>query len=198
MRYEGRMVSLLVLLLALGCLGSAAEAAEPSVEPMGVFPFLLPGLQAPPDARPKVLLWCRGPKLVGLVVAAEGHARAGVARQSRPAPAALLLRDGRCEADRSGVSFGFLLPLKAWVFESQARTPPAERTTWLLHRFEGSARAGELKGLLVQVDVNHPGYAFRETRIEVDALSEPQASFTDESGWLGSVAQTYSLERGDP
>jgi hypothetical protein len=44
-----------------------------------------------------------------------------VPQQARPHRTAFLLRDGRCEAD-GRVSFGFLVPMKAWVFESAART----------------------------------------------------------------------------
>ena len=198
MRFEGLMVSLLVLVLTGTGLGSAAQAAELSVRPLGAYPFLLPGLPSTLDAKPKALLWCHGVKLVGVVVPGEGRDGSGIAAQNRPAPTALVLRDGRCEPDGGGVSFGFLLPLKAWVFESPARTPPEERTAWLLHRFAGSLQAGVLKGVLVQVDVNHPGYSFRESRIEVDALPEAQASFTDENGWLGSVARTYSLAQSEP
>jgi hypothetical protein len=198
MRYEGLKVSLLVLVLIGSGLGSLAQAAEPGVTPFGVYPLLLPGLPTSPDAKPKVLLWCHGVKLVGVVVADEGRDKSAVAAQDRRAPTAFLLRDGRCEPNGSGVSFGFLLPLKAWVFGSPARTPPEERTAWLLHRFEGSVEAGLLKGVLVQVDVNHPGYSFRESRTEVGSLPEAQASFADESGWLGSVARTYSLAQREP
>jgi hypothetical protein len=198
LRYEGLMIPLLVLVLIGSSLGSVAQAAEPSVTPRGAYPFLLPGLPATPDAQPKVLLWCQGVKLVGVVVPGEGRDKSGIATQNRPAPTACVLRDGRCKPDGSGVSFGFLLPLKAWVFESPARTPPEERTAWLLHRFEGSLQAGQLKGVLVQVDVNHPGYSFRESRIEADTLPEVQASFADENGWLGSVARSYSLAQSEP
>jgi hypothetical protein len=192
------MIPLLVLVLTGTGLGSAAQAAEPAVKPLGAYPFILPGLPASPNARPKVLLWCHGAKLVGVVVPGEGRPRPGPEAQPPPAPTALLLRDGRCAPDGSGVSFGFLLPVQAWVFESATRKPPAERTAWLLHRFEGSVQAGLLKGVLVQVDVNHPGYAFRESRLEVETLPEAQASFTDEGGWLGSVERAYSLAPSNP
>jgi hypothetical protein len=191
------MMSLLMLVLIGSSLGSVVQAADPSVKPVGAYRFLLPGLAASPDAKPKVLLWCHGIKLVGLVVPDEGRDKGGIAPQNRPAPTAFLLRDGRCEPDGSSVSFGFLVPLKAWVFDSPGRTPE-ERTAWLLHRFEGSVQAGQLKGVLVQVDVNHPGYSFQRHRIEVEVLPEGQASFTDENGWHGSVARTFSLAQSEP
>ena len=194
------MMSLLVLVLVLvgSGLGSAAQAAEPNVRPLGAYPFLLPGLTASPDAQPKLLLWCHGVKLVGVVVPPEGQGRSAAAAQHRPAPAAFLLRDGRCAPDGSRVSFGFLVPLQAWVFEALERALPEERTAWLLYRFEGSVTAGLLQGMLVQVDVGHPGYAFRESRIEAGALAESQASFADENGWLASVARTFSLAQSQP
>lgn len=191
-------MSFLMLVLIGSSLGSVAQAAAPSVKPFGAYPFSLPGSAAIPGAKPKVLLWCHGVKLVGVMVPAEARDRSGSATQNRPAPTAFLLRDGRCEPDGSSVSFGFLVPLQAWVFEAPARTPPAERTAWLLHRFQGSVTAGLLKGVLVQVDVNHPGYSFRESRIEVDTLPEGQASFNDEKGWLDSVARTFSLAQSEP
>ncbi len=69
---------------------------------------------------------------------------------------------------------------------------------WLLNRFEGLLKAGQLKGALVQVDVNHPGYAFQRKVVEADALQGEQASFNDEASWRGSMSQTYCLSTSEP
>jgi hypothetical protein len=197
------MIQLAVLLL----MGSSLVAAEPVTEPaaapgvkaVGVYPLLLPGLQAVPAGRPKVRLWCQGTKLLGVMVPDDSQQKAASTPQGRSLPSALLLRDGRCEAEGGGVSFGFLLPMRAWIFDSAVRaTSPEERTTWLLHRFQGTVSDQQLKGVLVQVDVNHPGFAFPESKVEVEALAEDQASFTDEKSWLADVARTFNLVRSEP
>jgi hypothetical protein len=195
--YEGLMMPLLMLMLVGYCLGPVVQAAEPSVKPVGAYPFLLPGLAGSPDVRPKVLLWCHGVKLVGVVAPESGHEDGSVGPQNRPSRTAFLVRDGRCEPDGSSLSFGFLVPLKAWIFESAGRGLEP-RTTWLLNRFQGSVQGGQLKGVLVQVDVNHPGYSFHEHKIEAGALAESQASFADESGWHASMARAFSLAQSEP
>jgi hypothetical protein len=118
--------------------------------------------------------------------------------QGRLLPSAILLRNGRCEQEGGAVSFGFLLPMKAWIFGTAVRAAPEERTTWLLHRFQGTMSDGQLKGVLVQVDVNQPGVAFPEAKVEVSALGEDQASFADEKAWLEGITRTLSLVRGEP
>jgi hypothetical protein len=188
---------LLVLVLVGCCLGQAAQAAEPSVKPVGAYSFRLPGLAASTDAKPRVLLWCHGVKLVGVVTPEGGHEDGGVVPQSKPLHAAFLVRDGRCEPDGGGVSFGFLVPLKAWVFESAGRGLEG-RTTWLLNRFRGTLHGGQLKGVLVQVDVNHPGYSFQEHKIEAEAAPDAQASFADESEWHASMARAFSFAQSEP
>ncbi len=190
---------LAVLLLMGASLVPAEPAAEPGVKAIGVYPLLLPGLQAVPAGRPKVHLWCHGTKLLGVMVPDESQQRPAAAVQGRTLPGALLLRDGRCQADGGGVSFGFLVPMRAWIFDSAARTTaPEERVTWLLHRFQGTVSDRRLKGALVQVDVSHPGFAFPENKVEADALGEDQASFADEKGWLEDVMRTLSVVRGEP
>jgi hypothetical protein len=187
----------LVITGIAGCLASVPAASEPGVKPVGVYPFLLPGLVGSPDATPKALLWCQGGNLMGVVVPDEKTAECGSTPQKRPAPSAFLLRDGRCEPDGSTISFGFLVSRKAWVYESAGRTPE-ERTVWLLHRFEGSLKAGQLKGVLVQVDVNHPGYPFQRKSVEVEGLAAEQASFADDAAWHSGLAQTFCLAAGVP
>lgn len=182
-------------------LGSPARAAEPAVVPLGAFPLALPGLQVKPDARPRVLLWCRGVRLLGLMLPGDDVASAAPRPQGRAGAMAFLLRDGRCEADER-VSFGFLVPLKGWVFEGTAgrsgRPVPEERVAWLLHRFEGSTKGGRLSGALVQVDVNHPGYPFRQATVEAERQPEDQTPFEDATAWLASVTRTFSLAQDQP
>ncbi len=193
------MIQLAVLLLMGASLVPAEAAVGPGVKAMGVYPLLLPGLQAVPAGRPKVRIWCQGAKLLGVMVPDESQQRAATTPQGKSLlPSALLLRDGRCEAEGGGVSFGFLLPMRAWIFDSTVRATPEERTTWLLHRFQGSVADHQLKGVLVQVDVNHPGFAFPETKVEVEALGEDQASFADEKTWLEDLARTFSVVRSEP
>jgi hypothetical protein len=198
------MIHLAVLLLMGSSVAPAEQAVAPGVKAMGVYPLLLPGLQAVPAGRPKVRLWCQGGKLLGLMVPdesqpkAESQQKAVTPAQGRALVGALLLRDGRCESDGGGISFGFLLPMKAWIFDTAVRVPPEERTTWLLHRFQGAVSDGQLKGVLVQVDVNHPGFAFREAKVEAEAIGEEQASFADEKGWLEDVARVFSVVRSEP
>lgn len=192
------MIRLALLVLVGASLVSADQAATPGVNAVGIYPLFLPGVQADPAERPRVLLWCSGLKLLGVMVPGESRQKASTAAQSRSLPSAILLRDGRCEADGSGISFGFLVPLKAWIFDTAVRTPPEERTTWLLHRFHGTVSDRLLKGVLVQADVNHPGFAFREANVEVGALAEDQASFADENGWREDVARTFSLVHAEP
>jgi hypothetical protein len=186
------MMRLLMFALVVG---PGAQGAEPAVKPIGVYPFPLPGVSANREAKPRLLVWCHGARLLGVVVPDERHAKEGVVAA---APAALRVRDGRCEADGNRVSFGFLMQLKAWVFEPSARTPREERPAWLLHRFEGSVQDGVLRGVLVQVDVSHPGYAFRESKFEVNDAHEAQESFADETGWQTSMARAFSLVRSEP
>jgi hypothetical protein len=187
----------LVLIGIAGCLASVSAASEPSVKPVGVYPFLLPGFSVGPDAKSKALLWCQGLNLMGVVVPDEKSNNCGTASQKRFAPRAFLLRDGRCEPDGSILSFGFLVSRKAWVFEAAGGVPEV-RTVWLLHRFEGSLKAGQLKGVLVQVDVNHPGYSFQRKSVEVEALPAEQTSFTGETAWRGGIEQTFCLAVGGP
>lgn len=188
----------LLLVGIVSCLGSVLEAAEESVEPLGVFPFALPGSAASRDVQPKAFLWCQGANLLGVVVPDTKSIDCRAAGQKRVAPQALLLRDGRCEAGGTAVSFGLLVSRKAWVFESSRRTPQ-DRTVWLVLRFEGSVKAGQLTGALVQVDVNHPGLPFQRTSVEAAALpSEQQASFANETAWRSGLAQTFCLAAGEP
>jgi len=192
------MIPLAVLVFMGSSLVPADQAPTHGVKAVGIYPLFLPGLQAVPAGRPRVLLWCSGAKLLGVMVPDESRQTGGSGAQSRALPSGILLRDGRCEADGSGLSFGFLVPMKAWIFDNAVRTPPVERTTWLLHRFQGTLTDRLLKGALVQADVGHPGFAFRETKVEVGALPEDQASFPDENGWLEGVARTFSLVRAEP
>jgi hypothetical protein len=70
---------------------------------------------------------------------------------------------------------------------------------WLVLRFDGSLKAGQLTGALVQVDVNHPGLPFQKTSVEAEALPrEQQASFTDETTWRSGIEQTFCLAAGEP
>ncbi len=192
------MIHLAVLLLLGSGLVAAEDAAGPGVKALGVYPLLLPGLQAVPAGRPRVYLWCHGVKLLGVMVPDEPQQKAAASAQPRSLPSAVLLRDGRCETDGDALSFGFLVPMRAWIFDTAMRTAPEERTTWLLHRFQGTLSNRQLKGTLVQVDVSHPGFAFPEAKVEVEALGEDQASFADEKGWLENVARTVSVVRGEP
>ena len=188
----------LVLVGIVSCLGSLSEAAEQTVKPLGAFPFAIPGSAGSRDVQPKALLWCQGASLVGVVVPDAKAVDCGAGGQKRSAPRALLLRDGRCEAGGPAVSFGLLVSRKAWVFDSSVRTPQ-ERTVWLLLRFEGAVKAGQLTGALVQVDVSHPGLPFQKTSVEADASPrEEQASFTDETTWHSGMAQTFCLAAGEP
>jgi hypothetical protein len=179
------------------CLGPVSKASEPGVRPAGVFAFSLPGLSASPAAKAKALLWCQGSNLVGVLVPDARSQDCSSASQRRSAPSALLLRDGRCESGGSTVSFGLLAARKAWVFEASGRVP-VERKVWLLHRFEGSLQGGQLKGVLVHVDVNHPGYPFEKKSIEAETLSDEQAPFGDETAWRSGMAQAFCLEAGEP
>lgn len=187
----------LALICAWGGVASLVTAAEPGVRGAGAFPFLVPGLSAGPSAKPVALLWCQAGKLLGVIVPDDKLNDCGSGSQKRSAPRALLVRDGRCEADGTSVSFGFLVPRKAWVFAEGGRAP-GERTVWLLNRFEGSLKATQLKGAMVQVDVNHPGYPFQRKSVETEALQMEQASFSDESAWRGSMSQTYCLSASEP
>lgn len=190
---------MLVLVGAAGCLCQVrgAAAAEPGLTPVGSYSFLLPGFQTGPDARPKAALWCHGADLLGVVVLDGKTADCGTASQKKSAPRAFLLRDGRCSSDGHAVSFGFLVARQAWVFESPGRMPP-QRTAWLLQRFEGSLAGGRLTGVLVQVDVDHPGHAFQTYKVEGDAVSGEQASFADEAAWRSGMAQTLCLAAVGP
>ena len=179
------------------CFGSAVRAAEPTVKPAGVYAFSLPGLSQRPEAKAKALLWCQGANLVGVVVPEAKSAECGTTSPRRSVPSALLLRDGRCDADGGTVSFGLLAARKAWVYEPSGRVP-VEHTVWLLHRFEGSVKTGQLTGVLVYVDVNHPGFPFEKRSIAAPALPEDQASFADETAWRSGITQAFCLEAGEP
>jgi hypothetical protein len=192
------MIHLVALVLAGSNLVPAEQAAGSGVKALGVYPLLVPGLQAVPAGRPKLRLWCNGAKLLGVMVPEESQQKVVTTAQERSLPSAILLRDGRCDADSGGVSFGFLLPVRAWIFDTAARTTPEVRTTWLLHRFQGTVSDRRLKGVLVQVDVSHPGLAFLEVKVEAGALGEDQASFTDEKGWLEDAARTLSVVHSEP
>lgn len=183
---------MLVLAGVAGGLGSVSAATDPGVRPVGVYPIVLPGLTAGPEVRPKALLWCRGADLLGVVVPDDTGNGCGNSSPKRVAPGAVLLRDGRCEAGGGTVSFGFLVSRKAWVFPSAGGTP-VERTVWLLHRFEGSVQSGQLKGTLVQVDIDHPGQPFQRKTIEAGSLTEQQASFADEAAWRGGIDQAFCV-----
>jgi hypothetical protein len=179
------------------CSGSAVRAAEPNVKPVGVYAFSLPGLSPRPEAKAKALLWCQGANLVGVLVPDAKSTECGTTSPRRSVPSALLLRDGRCDADGSTVSFGLLAARKAWVFEPSGRVP-VEHTVWLLHRFEGSLKTGQLTGELVYVDVNHPGFPFEKRSIAAPALAEDQTSFPDEAAWRSGITQAFCLEAGQP
>jgi hypothetical protein len=181
--------------LACSC-SSAVRAAEPTVKPVGVFAFSLPGLSQRPEAKAKTLLWCQGANLVGVVVPDAKSAECGTSPR-RSVPSAVLLRDGRCDADGGTVSFGLLAARKAWVYEPSGRVP-VEHTVWLLHRFEGSLKTGQLTGVLVSVDVNHPGFPFEKRSIAAPALTEDQAPFADETAWRSGITQAFCLETGEP
>jgi len=172
----------------------ASWSAAGDVKPIGAFPFALAGLSVDVGATPRVLLWCQGPTLLGVVLPDDGKAECGTSPK-RVLPRAFLLRDGRCEADGSGVSFGFVVPRRAWLFDSGGRAPQA-RVALLLHRFEGSVREGRLAGSLVQVDVSHPGYAFRKKSVEAGLLPSEQSSFADEAAWRTGMAQTFCVAPG--
>jgi len=187
----------LVLIGTCSGLASLAAATEPGVKPAGAFSLSVPGLSSGPTAKTTALLWCQGPNLVGVIVPDDKPADCVNGSQKRSAPRALLVRDGRCEADGSSVSFGFLLSRKAWAFVEGAKAPQ-ERTVWLLNRFEGALKAGQLKGAMVQVDVNHPGYPFQKKTVEADAQQTEQASFNDEPAWRASMWQTYCLSASEP
>jgi hypothetical protein len=79
--------------------------------------------------------------------------------------------------------------MRAWIFDSAARSAPEERATWLLHRFQGTVSDRQLKSMLVQVDVRHPGFAFPEAKVEVEAFGDEQALLrTERAGsrtWCG-------------
>ncbi len=191
------MIQIAALLLVGASVVAAEQPAAPGVKAIGVYPLLLPGLQAIPAGRPTVRLWCRGTKLLGVMVPDDAQPKVIPAAQGRSLPSAVLLRDGRCETEGGVVSFGFLVPMRAWIFDT-ARAAPEERTTWLLHRFQGTVTDRQLKGVLIQVDINHPGLAFREAKVEVEALGEEQASFTDEKVWLDDVGRALSVVRAEP
>jgi hypothetical protein len=195
-----RMISALrrlVLVCVVSWLGSPSEAAEQAVKPIGVFPLVLPGSAANREAAPKAHLWCQSAGLVGVLVPDTKPVDCSASGQKRSAPRALLLRDGRCDAEGGAVSFGLLVSRKAWVFDSSV-PKPQERTVWQLFRFEGSVKASHLAGALVQVDVSHPGLPFQKASVEAEALSDEQASFADEAAWRGSLGQTFCLVTSEP
>jgi hypothetical protein len=134
---------------------------------------------------------------MGVVVPDDKLNACGSGAQKRSAARALLVRDGRWEADGSLLSFGFLVSRKAWVFVETGRAPEG-RTVWLLNRFEGSLKGGQLKGAIVQVDVNHPGYPFQKKSVESENLQTEQASFSDEADWRAGMSRTYCLSAGEP
>jgi hypothetical protein len=191
------MIHLAVLVLAGSSLVPAEQAPGSGVKAIGVYSLGLPGLQAIPAGRPRVRLWCHGGKLLGVMVPDEALQKPATTAQGRSLPSALLLRDGRCESG-GGVSFGFLVPMKAWIFDNAVRAAPEERVTWLLDRFQGTVGDGRLKGVLVQVDIRHPGLSFSEAKVDVEALGEDQASFAEEKSWLEDVARSYSIVQSEP
>jgi hypothetical protein len=191
-----RAVVLAVTLTA----GAALVSPEPlasgaGVAAAGAYSLALPGFSAGPAPPPKALLWCQGESLLGVVVPDEKSRDCGPASQRRPR--AVLLRDGRCGADGGAVSFGFLVSRTAWVVES-ASDKPEGRTMWLLHRFEGSVRDGRLSGVLVQVDISHPGRAFEKKSVAAPALVEEQPSFADEGSWRTDMGRRYCLAPEGP
>jgi hypothetical protein len=194
---ELMLLSRLLLVALVGC-GSLSEGAEQAVKPLGAFPFALPGSTPSPGGQPRAMLWCRGSSLVGVLVPDTNAIDCTAGGQKRSAPRAILVRDGRCDAEGGALSFGFLVPRKAWVFESTSRRTPQERTVWLLLRLEGSVKAGQLAGTLVQVDVSHPGLPFQRTKVEANALPDEQASFADETAWRGGIEQAFCLATGEP
>ena len=185
-----------------GATGAAVAVATVSttlaadVKPVGAFQFPLSGLSVDVGEKPHVLLWCQGLTLLGVVVPDDRTADCGTPPQRRVLPRAFLLRDGRCEADGSSISFGFIVSRRAWLFESGGRVPE-ERVALLLHRFEGSARGSQLTGSLVQVDVSHPGYAFQKRNVDAGLLPAEQPTYADEAAWRAAVAQTYCLASGE-
>jgi hypothetical protein len=190
------MIHLAVLVLMSSSIVPAEQAAGPGVKAIGVYPLLLPGLQAVPAGRPRVHLWCHGVKLLGVMVPDESQQKAATSGQGRLLAPALLLRNGRCETDGGGVSFGFLVPMKAWIFDPRCALVQAHHVA--AAPFQGTVSDRQLKGVLVQVDVSHPGFAFPEAKVEVEALGEDQGSFADEKSWLEDVAQTFSVVRSEP
>jgi len=176
------------------CAMPVSWSAAADVKPIGAFPFALSGLSVDVGSEPRVLLWCQGPTLLGVVVPDDGKVECG-ASQKRVLPRAFLLRDGRCEADGSGVSFGFVVTRQAWLFGSDRHAPKA-RVALLLHRFEGSLKEGRLTGSLVQVDVSHPGDAFRKKGVDGALLPSAQPSFADEAAWRTGVAQMFCVATG--
>jgi hypothetical protein len=187
---------LLVLVGIASGLGSVSTAAESSVKPMGVYALSLPGFSSP-DAKPKAQLWCQGNTLLGFVVPEDKNTECGTPAHKGPAPRALLLRDGRCDADGGPASFGFLESRKSWVFDAAGKRR-VEHNVWLLHRFEGTLKSGRLKGALVQVDINHPGSPFQKKDVEIEALPDEQTSFSDEAGWRSGTGQAFCVATGEP
>jgi hypothetical protein len=177
---------------AAAVVASVSTALAADVKPVGAFQFPLSGLSVDVGQKPHVVLWCQGLALLGVVVPDDGKADCSTPTQKRVLPRAFLLRDGRCEADGSSISFGFLVPRKAWLFESGGRIPE-ERVALLLHRFEGSVRESQLTGSLVQVDVSHPGYAFQKRTVEAGLLPSEQPSYADEGAWRTGVTQSYCV-----
>src|SRR5262245_16043292 len=170
----------------------SARGASGEVRSVGTYSFPLSGLSIDVGVRPRVLLWCQGISLLGVVLPDDANVECGSASQKRQLPRAFGLRDGRCEADGRTISFGFLVSRKAWLYGTTGKGPE-ERSALLLHRFEGSMQEGRLKGALVQVDVSHPGYAFQKKIVESEQLTSEQLSFPDEAAWQAGIAQSYCV-----
>jgi len=188
----GQRAVVLALTLTVGAALVCPEllASGAGVAAAGAYSLALPGFSAGPASPPKALLWCHGEGLLGVVVPDEKGRDCGPASERRPR--AVLLRDGRCGAEGGAVSFGFLVSRTVWVVQS-ASDKPEGRTTWLLHRFEGSLRDGLLSGVLVQVDVSHPGRAFEKKNVTAPARVEEQPSFADEGSWRADMGRRYCL-----
>ena len=169
-----------------------ANGAGAEVRPVGAFSLPLAGLSVDVGARPRVLMWCQGLSLLGVVLPDDGKVVCGSGSQKRQLPRAFGVRDGRCEADGRTISFGFLVSRKMWLFGAGGKGPE-ERSALLLHRFEGSVQEGRLNGSLVQVDVAHPGYAFLKRAVESELLPNEQLGFPDEAAWQVGIAQNYCV-----
>jgi len=169
-----------------------AKGAGGEVRPLGAFSLPLAGLSIEVGAKPRVLLWCQGLSLLGVVLPDDAKVECGSSSPRRQLARAFVARDGRCEADGRTISFGFLVSRKMWLFGAGGKGPE-ERSALLLHRFEGSVQEGRLNGSLVQVDVAHPGYAFQKRAVASEPLPNEQAGFPDEAAWQVGINQNYCV-----